>query len=176
MLKFIQNYLNIFADLLESVIPKENNPVRGGINAFLQSLRTATTKQGRISRKDFLWASAGYAIIYLVYSVLINFLSSAMSIVPFISPVLGVIDFLVMIIAIVFCFTLDIKRLHDRGKSGWYFFMWFIPFVGFILIVIQLLSKGEDTTNKFGETTHWAGIEDTHKDNNEDENTTTYVE
>lgn len=156
MLSFIQNQLNTFADFLESVVPKQDNPFRNGLNAFIQSLRTATTKQGRISRKDFLWAFAGYVIIYTAYSMIYSFVSSALSIVPFVPSVIEIINFIVIITAMIFCFTLDIKRLHDRGKTGWYFFMWFIPLIGFVFIVIQLFSEGEDKPNQFGETSHWS--------------------
>lgn len=42
-----------------------------------------------------------------------------------------------------------VRRLHDTGRSGWWFFITFIPFVGSIWIFILTL-LGSDEENKYG--------------------------
>tara|TARA_B100001750_G_scaffold138449_1_gene110292 strand:- start:1626 stop:2003 length:378 start_codon:yes stop_codon:yes gene_type:complete len=43
------------------------------------------------------------------------------------------------------------KRLHDRGKSAWWFLLCLIPVIGTIYWVIDLgILKGEETENEYG--------------------------
>ncbi|MFV0553629.1 MAG: DUF805 domain-containing protein [Mangrovibacterium sp.] len=43
-----------------------------------------------------------------------------------------------------------VRRLHDVGKSGWYYFIVCIPLVGAILLVVALAKKGDAEENKYG--------------------------
>ena len=45
--------------------------------------------------------------------------------------------------------AVTVRRLHDTGKSGYYYFMCFIPIVGAILLIIQLI-KDSDYNNQYG--------------------------
>ncbi len=45
--------------------------------------------------------------------------------------------------------AVTIRRLHDAGRSGWYFFLGFIPIVGGILLLIELCCDSVDD-NKYG--------------------------
>ncbi|NLS18710.1 DUF805 domain-containing protein [Rhizobium sp. P40RR-XXII] len=45
-----------------------------------------------------------------------------------------------------------VKRLHDRNKSGWFFLIQFVPLIGSIWYLVEvLLLKGTTGTNRFGE-------------------------
>lgn len=43
------------------------------------------------------------------------------------------------------------RRLHDVNKSGGWFFFIFLPIVGWILLLIQLVKEGDAEANRFGE-------------------------
>jgi uncharacterized membrane protein YhaH (DUF805 family) len=43
------------------------------------------------------------------------------------------------------------RRLHDVNKSGGWFFFIFLPIVGWILLLIQLVKDSQPGTNRFGE-------------------------
>lgn len=43
-----------------------------------------------------------------------------------------------------------VRRLHDTGKSGAYFFFVFIPIVGPILLLIAVCTAGDYGSNKYG--------------------------
>ena len=36
-----------------------------------------------------------------------------------------------------------VRRLHDINKSGWYFFISFVPLIGFIWLFVLLCKKGK---------------------------------
>ena len=42
------------------------------------------------------------------------------------------------------------RRLQDTGRSGFYFFLVFVPVVGWILVLIRLLMEGQRGPNAFG--------------------------
>lgn len=44
-----------------------------------------------------------------------------------------------------------VRRLHDTGRSGWWFFINFIPLIGPIVGLVFLLLDGNIGTNKYGE-------------------------
>ena len=47
-------------------------------------------------------------------------------------------------------FSSGVRRLHDRDKSGWWILINFIPFVGWIILLIMLAEKGTEGPNRFG--------------------------
>ena len=43
-----------------------------------------------------------------------------------------------------------IRRLHDIGKSGWYYLLVIIPIIGPIWLIILFVTEGEQGDNKYG--------------------------
>jgi len=43
-----------------------------------------------------------------------------------------------------------IRRLHDIGKSGWYYLLFIIPIIGPIWLIILFVTEGEQGDNKYG--------------------------
>lgn len=46
--------------------------------------------------------------------------------------------------------ALTIRRLHDTGRSGWYYLLSFIPYIGGIIIFIFTVMDSETGQNKWG--------------------------
>lgn len=46
--------------------------------------------------------------------------------------------------------ALNVRRLHDTGKSGGYLFINFIPIVGRIWYIVLMATAGNDFSNKYG--------------------------
>jgi uncharacterized membrane protein YhaH (DUF805 family) len=46
--------------------------------------------------------------------------------------------------------SVSIRRLHDIDKSGWWFLLWFVPIVGWIVMIYWACRKGTDGANRFG--------------------------
>ena len=42
------------------------------------------------------------------------------------------------------------RRLHDIGKSGWWQLLWLIPIIGWIILIVFLVTKGEAGVNDYG--------------------------
>ncbi|WP_299679263.1 DUF805 domain-containing protein [uncultured Dokdonia sp.] len=44
-----------------------------------------------------------------------------------------------------------VRRLHDQGKSGWHYFIAFIPLIGGIWMLILMATEGTHGPNQYGE-------------------------
>ena len=44
-----------------------------------------------------------------------------------------------------------VRRLHDQDKSGWYYFIGLIPFIGGIWLLILMITEGTSGPNQYGE-------------------------
>ena len=43
-----------------------------------------------------------------------------------------------------------VRRLHDTGHSGWWYWIWLVPLIGGILLLVWLCSRGTVGDNTYG--------------------------
>jgi uncharacterized membrane protein YhaH (DUF805 family) len=46
--------------------------------------------------------------------------------------------------------SISVRRLHDTGRSGLWYFLFLIPFVGLVVKLVMCAAKGEDKPNAYG--------------------------
>ena len=47
-------------------------------------------------------------------------------------------------------FSVLVRRLHDVGKSGWFYFIFLIPIIGIIWLLVSICTEGQKEDNKWG--------------------------
>jgi len=47
--------------------------------------------------------------------------------------------------------AVSIRRLHDIGKSGWWYLVGLIPLIGAIVLLVFFTTKSDNETNEYGE-------------------------
>jgi uncharacterized membrane protein YhaH (DUF805 family) len=47
--------------------------------------------------------------------------------------------------------AVSVRRLHDIGKSGWYYLLVFLPIIGWIWLIVLFAMEGENKPNEWGE-------------------------
>lgn len=47
--------------------------------------------------------------------------------------------------------AVSVRRLHDTGRSGWWLLISFIPFLGFIVLLVWFCMEGDNGPNEYGE-------------------------
>jgi len=63
----------------------------------------------------------------------------------------GLITLVVFVLVLWIGFAVQVKRWHDRGKSGWWSLLSFVPFIGTIWILIECgFLRGSQGSNRFG--------------------------
>ena len=117
---------------------------------------------GRIGRGKFWLGNViMFAAIMAVYLVIINTLGEPISMRPATKPgeppvmLTNTVPLIAYGIASLFStfasFALMIKRCHDRGKSGWWSLILFIPLAGMIWWLVDLgIIEGQPETNAWG--------------------------
>lgn len=99
---------------------------------FVEAIKTCLGKyvdfNGRASRAEYWWFFLATFIIGCIPFV--NFLG---------------------VLLIVPSLAVSWRRMHDIGKGGGWWFINFIPLIGFIWFIVLAATKGEPTANRFGD-------------------------
>lgn len=109
---------------------------------------------GRARRKEY-WM---YTLIFTVLLIaLMTIMFSVLSFSDETGIETGPSVYLTVILVIVFLFAhlipsiaLTVRRLHDTGKSGWWYLIVFVPYLGNFVIFIFTLIDGDREDNKYG--------------------------
>lgn len=46
--------------------------------------------------------------------------------------------------------AVTVRRLHDTGRSGWWWFISFVPLVGPIVMIVFMATAGNQSPNRYG--------------------------
>ena len=114
------------------------------MNIYLKVLRKYADFTGRARRKEYWVFTLFNLIAALVLFALDGLLAYLFEFNFFIFSSLYFLATIVPSLAVL------VRRLHDTGRSGWWFFVNFVPFVGGIVLLIFLFTDSEAGTNKWG--------------------------
>ena len=105
--------------------------------------------KGRARRKEYWMWTLYYILILLFAMVLDNVLGLNFEL---LGQDLGY-GWLYVIIGITHLIPglgIVVRRLHDVGKSGWFYLIILIPLIGFIWILVLFCTEGVKEDNKWG--------------------------
>ena len=111
---------------------------------MLLPLKRFAEFNGRSRRKEY-W-------MFFLFSILVGIAASAIDIGLFgfsiedNGPVNGLVSLALLIPSI----AVSVRRLHDTGRSGWWFLLIFAVIIGWIVLLIFFVSDGESGTNQYG--------------------------
>jgi len=111
------------------------------------------TFSGRAPRSEYWWWVL-YAVISLIAATIIDgilgtrFIVSAGVVVwlPY-----GYVYTLVSLVNLLPGLSVLVRRLHDRDKSGWWFWILMVPVVGGIVLLVWFCTKGTTGPNRYGD-------------------------
>jgi len=106
--------------------------------------------QGRIRRSEYwLWGIGVTVVMGLILAVAGLLLGGGDK--HNMSPLFGIIYLVVVVVWTWIALNLEIKRWHDRDKSGWWVFIAFVPVIGGIWVFVECgCLDGTQGPNKFG--------------------------
>ena len=107
---------------------------------FIGALKKYAVFEGRARRKEF-WM---FYLFFMLFFVALVFVEVGLT---GDATVLSGIYFLGTLVP---GLAVTVRRLHDIDKSGWWYFISFVPLVGPITILIFLLTEGTTGDNKYG--------------------------
>lgn len=102
--------------------------------------------EGRARRKEY-WMFILFNAIFLIVAALIGFLLGSLMDFPEMTMIVYMIYALAVFIPSI---GVVVRRLHDTGKSGWYYFVSLIPLIGGIWLLVLLVTEGDKGPNEYG--------------------------
>jgi len=101
--------------------------------------------KGRAQRKEF-WMFQLFAIIFGILLVIIDGITGSLDPISGYGLFSGVFTLALIIPTI----AVGVRRLHDTGRSGWWYFAVIVPLLGLIVLVFWCFDSDKDE-NKYGE-------------------------
>ena len=117
------------------------------------SLRKYADFSGRAGRQEFWTFTLINFVIIVVLAMLAQMLGVGKDASGSLSPsaiallsLLGLFDFAILIPSL----AVTVRRLHDTGRSGWWWFIQLVPAIGGIWLLILLLLGSQPVANRWG--------------------------
>ena len=121
-----------------------------GLN-FFEAIKICLKKyfiiKGRASRSEYWFLQ----LLFTPFAFYAGYWSDPVSTGTMDPPQLYILSTIIVIFLFIPAITSQIRRFHDRDKSGWFILINFIPIVGWIIALVMLLDKGTPGKNRFGE-------------------------
>jgi uncharacterized membrane protein YhaH (DUF805 family) len=117
------------------------------VNYYLDVWRGYADFSGRARRKEYWFFSLFHSLTVISGAFLADALSKENRT---IGTIFGSIVVLYFLASIVPTLAVTVRRLHDVDKSGWWYFISFIPFVGPIWLLILTCTDGTPGPNQYG--------------------------
>jgi uncharacterized membrane protein YhaH (DUF805 family) len=108
---------------------------------------------GRARRKEFWWFQLCQIVILLILFILDLRLGTTGSA----RPGLGVLSGLYALGTFIPALAVEVRRLHDTGRSGWWVLFGLVPLVGPIVLLVFLLQDSHPGENQYGPNPKAAG-------------------
>lgn len=106
---------------------------------YLKALKNYVGFQGRARRKEY-W-------MFVLFNIIIAVILSIVQTVAGIDPILTAIYSLVILLP---SLAVTVRRLHDTGRSGWWYFINFIPIIGGIILLVFTCQDSQSGSNQYG--------------------------
>ena len=105
---------------------------------------------GRASRSEYWWFFL-FGFLTAIPAMILDGLTGIEIIDAGAGASYGPFYILTVIVFFIPQLSLVVRRLHDSGRSGWWYFIAFVPCVGFIILLVFLIQDGQPHPNQYGD-------------------------
>lgn len=108
------------------------------------------TFNGRARRKEYWCFILMNAIMLITFLFSASFITDSNSNFTSSLVFIQILIMSIVFIAIIPLFAVTVRRLHDTNKSGWFYFVSFIPLVGSVILFAAMITEGNLGKNQYG--------------------------
>ncbi|WP_250471284.1 DUF805 domain-containing protein [Caballeronia sp. GAFFF1] len=105
-------------------------------------IRKFATFNGRARRSEYWYFQLFAGIVAGVAMVLMGINEDSLAVISLVT--------IVVLALFLPSLAVTVRRLHDTGRSGWFYLVAFVPLVGGILVFIWTCSRGTEGVNRYG--------------------------
>ena len=129
---------------MEQVNTGRPNNMMQFMSAMKSGFKNSFSLSGRASRSEYwFWVLGG-----MIFQMTMIIGSIVLAIVEI--PVLPGLMILAPILLVPGSITLVVRRLHDVGMSGWFWFVALVPLIGAIYLIYLFVQEGDAGENAYG--------------------------
>jgi len=107
---------------------------------YIECFRKYADFSGRARRTEY-W-------MFILFSVIVTFV---IELVYGLTGMGGLLYSVYFLVSLIPSFSVIIRRLHDTGRSGWWWLIGFVPVIGMIAMLLFFVLDSEPGTNQYGE-------------------------
>lgn len=115
----------------------------GFFEAVSSVISKYATFAGRAPRSEY-W-------FWVLFTVLVSIATSILDLAIFPDIAFGPLNSVTNLAFIIPGFAVTARRLHDAGHSGWWCLLVFVPLIGWIILLIWTIRRGEPMENEYGQ-------------------------
>ena len=111
---------------------------------FIEALENVVVKnyanfRGRARRSEYWY----FALANFLYCIVTGLLSVK---VPEVMYLVWIVSLALLVPSLAVC----VRRLHDIGKSGWWYLIGFVPYIGVVILFVFFVKDSQPGENKWG--------------------------
>lgn len=111
--------------------------------ALFEALKKYAKFEGRANRPQYWY--------FVLTEFLAFFILEILCVIPFVNIIAGLALLVLSFGLIVPALAVSVRRLHDTNRSGWWLLLYFVPFVGAIVLLVFMCLEGTKGANKYGD-------------------------
>ena len=112
---------------------------------FVEAVKKYAMFGGRSRRKEYWYFTLFYVLITLVLAVIDNVIGTWSS-----SSSVGLLSGIFILALLLPGIAVTVRRLHDIGRTGWWYLISFIPIIGTLVLLVFTVQDGTAGSNNYG--------------------------
>ncbi|QYJ69193.1 DUF805 domain-containing protein [Flavobacterium litorale] len=99
--------------------------------------------KGRARRSEYWY----FVLFNIIVGIVLGIIDTYLLNMEDFSPLANIYNLVILIPSI----AVSVRRLHDVGKSGWYYLLILLPIIGWIWLLVLFVTDGDNGPNEYGE-------------------------
>lgn len=121
------------------------------MRSYFRAFKYYATMAGRTSRREYFWFCFFNGVVWLLLSFVDNCFAGLQNETLSTIGASGTLSLIYWLASLCPAVCIQVRRFHDRGKSGYWFWGLFVPILGAWLGLLLLFEKGEPGINEYGD-------------------------
>ncbi|MGB3633758.1 MAG: DUF805 domain-containing protein [Rubrobacteraceae bacterium] len=113
---------------------------------FIEALKKYAVFSGRSRRKEYWY----FVIFFLLIGTVLSFVDSVISTDAEFLADIGLLNGIFLLALLLPSIAVTVRRLHDIGRTGWWYLISFIPIIGTIVLLVFTVQDSMSESNRYG--------------------------
>jgi uncharacterized membrane protein YhaH (DUF805 family) len=113
---------------------------------YLKVIRNYVGFSGRARRKEY-WM---FVLINIIISIVLAMVDGMLGLKVGGEQGAGLLGLVYSLAILLPSIAVGVRRLHDTGRSGWWMLIAFVPFIGFIVLLVFFVLDSQPGSNEYG--------------------------